>query len=325
MADQGLRGWRKWRSLSAKPLQKRRLVRRVNQNSSLTIAARSLDQNSEQTLEDSYRASSNAETLIGAKKQGVAHRLHYLSELLLTLVDREVGVIYKRSILGMLWTLLTPLLQLLICSFMFQAVLKVHIGCYASFAFIGVVAWAWFQATIIDATGSVIKNYSLLMHPGFPPSILPVVSTTTWMLHFLISLPVLFLFLAINSVTLTAAVCYLPLIIALQYFFTLSVAYPLAAINVTLRDTQHITTVLMNLLVYVTPIFYSLSYVPEKYQGMYALNPMSHILTAYRAVLLEGKAPDLCALSILFCASCCMLLVGQRFFKMQSQHFVEEL
>lgn len=298
-------------------------------HSSLIIVPTSLDQRSEQTLENSFRvpstATATAETLASTGEQTVVQRLHYLCELLLTLVDREMGVIYKRSLLGMLWTLLTPLLQLLICSFMFQAVLKVHIGCYASFAFIGVVAWAWFQATIIDATGGVIKNYSLLMHPGFPPSILPVVSTTTWMLHFLVSLPVLLLFLAINSVTLTPAACYLPLIIGLQYFFTLSVAYPLAAINVTLRDTQHITTVLMNLLVYVTPIFYSLSYVPEKYQGLYALNPMSHILTAYRAVLLEGKAPDWCALSVIFCASFCLLIVGQRFFKMQSLHFVEEL
>ncbi len=304
----------------------------MQKNSSLITVPRSLHQEAEQNLENSFQLTAPAKTLASSRKQTmgqlvqiVVQRLHYLSELLLTLVDREMGVIYKRSVLGMLWTLLTPLLQLLICSFMFQAVLKVQVNCYASFAFIGVLAWAWFQATIIDATGSVIKNYALLMHPGFPPSILPVVSTTTWMLHFIVGLPVLVLFLCTNSVILTPAACYLPLIIGLQYFFTLSIAYPLAAINVTLRDTQHITTVLMNLLVFVTPIFYSLSYVPEKYQALYALNPMSHILTAYRAVLLDGKAPDWCAMSVIFCASFCVLIVGQRFFKMQSLHFVEEL
>lgn len=246
-------------------------------------------------------------------------------DILRQLVDRDIKLLYKRSALGIAWTLINPLLQLIVFAFVFQTVLPVNVPNYASFTFTGLLVWNWFQTSLFQATGVIIASRALIRQPGFPIAILPVVTTTTGLIHFLLALPVLLAFLSVAGIELKPVVLYLPILQAIQFVLTVSLAYLLAALNVTFRDTQHTLGVVLQLFFYVTPVFYDIKNVPPKYQLLYNLNPMVHIVTAYRSILIQGVSPNWQSLLILVAVLVVLLPLGLHFFRRQSDRFVEEL
>ncbi|MEC4985364.1 MAG: ABC transporter permease [Oscillatoria sp. PMC 1068.18] len=252
-------------------------------------------------------------------------QLNYLYDLLRELVSRDLKLLYKRSLLGIGWTLINPLLQLAVFVFVFKLVLAVEIPRYSSYVFTGLLVWTWFQNSLFQATGAIIANRSLIRQPGFPNGILPVVITTTGLIHFLLALPVLIVFLLIDNVELKLIVFLLPILQLIQFLLTVSLSYILAAINVTFRDTQHTLGVLLQLFFYLTPIFYEINNVPAEYLRLYNLNPMVHLITAYRDILIYGTAPDWQVLLIIGIATVIFLPVGLYIFRVQSDRFVEEL
>ena len=259
------------------------------------------------------------ETLVYRRK--VTHFFDLLREL----VDREMKLLYKRSALGIAWTLINPLLQLAVFSFVFRTVIPVNIPQFTSFAFSGLLIWNWSQTALFQATGLITSNLALIRQPNFPTAILPVVTTTTGLIHFLLALPVLIIFLAMDGVQPNSVLLYLPVLMVIQFVLTVSLAYPLAAINVTFRDTQHTLGVVLQMLFYLTPIFYDLSSVPKQYQPLYQLNPMVPLIEAYRAILLKGMQPDWSALLIVSVVVAALLPIGLGIFRRQSDRFVEEL
>jgi lipopolysaccharide transport system permease protein len=252
-------------------------------------------------------------------------KVTHFFDLLRELVDREMKLLYKRSALGIAWTLINPLLQLAVFSFVFRTVIPVNIPQFTSFAFSGLLIWNWSQTALFQATGLITSNLALIRQPNFPTAILPVVTTTTGLIHFLLALPVLIIFLAMDGVQPNPVLLYLPLLIVIQFVLTVSLAYPLAAINVTFRDTQHTLGVVLQMLFYLTPIFYDLSSVPKQYQPLYQLNPMVPLIEAYRAILLKGMQPNWSALLIVSVVVAVLLPIGLGIFRRQSDRFVEEL
>jgi lipopolysaccharide transport system permease protein len=252
-------------------------------------------------------------------------KIAHFFDLLRELVDRDMKLLYKRSALGIAWTLINPLLQLAVFSFVFRSVIPVNIPQYSSFAFSGLLIWGWSQTALFQSTGLITSNLTLIRQPNFPTAILPVVTTTTGLVHFLLALPVLIIFLAIDGVQPNSVLLLLPLLILIQFILTVSLAYPLAALNVTFRDTQHTLGVLLQMLFYLTPIFYDLNSVPKEYQVFYQLNPMVPLIEAYRAVLLRGVQPDWPTLLIVSAVVAALLPIGLGIFRRQSDRFVEEL
>ncbi|MEA5593352.1 ABC transporter permease [Rivularia sp. UHCC 0363] len=252
-------------------------------------------------------------------------RLLYLYDLLRELVNRDIKLLYKRSVLGIAWTLINPLLQLAVFAFVFQLVLPVNVPHYSSFVFTGLLVWNWFQSSIFQATGVIINSRPLIRQPGFPTPILPVVTVTTGLIHFILALPVLIIFILIDGIQLTPLILFLPILQALQFALTVTISYLLAALNVTFRDTQHTIGVLIQLFFYLTPIFYDITAVPESYRSLYLINPMANIVTAYRDILINGTQPNWLALLLLAVSISVILPVGYFYFKRQSARFVEEI
>ena len=251
--------------------------------------------------------------------------LRYLWDLLRSLVDRDMKLMYKRSSLGIVWTLISPLLQLLVFIFVFQVVIKINIPQYSSYVFTGLLVWNWFQNCLFQATGVIISSRALIRQPGFPTVVLPVVVVSTGLIHFVLALPILVAFLLIDGVKLTPLVLLLPLVQLIQFALTVAFSYFLAALNVTFRDTQHTLGVLLQFFFYLTPIFYELDSIPAKYWYIYGLNPMVHIVTTYRQILMWGVQPDWLALIIITGIILILLPIGYRLFKRQSLRFVEEI
>ena len=252
-------------------------------------------------------------------------KIAHFFDLLRVLVDRDMKLLYKRSALGIAWTLINPLLQLAVFSFVFRTVIPINVPRYSSFAFSGLLIWTWSQTALFQATGLITSNKALIRQPNFPTAILPVVTTMTGLIHFLLALLVLIIFLAIDGIQPSSVLFVLPLLMVIQFILTVGLAYPLAALNVTFRDTQHTLGVLLQMLFYLTPIFYDLNSVPKEFQPFYQLNPMVPLIEAYRAILLKGTQPDWQVLLIVSLAVAVILPIGLAIFRRQSNTFVEEL
>jgi len=249
----------------------------------------------------------------------------YVRDLLQTLVARNMKLRYKRSVMGFAWSLLNPLAQLLVFSFVFTTVLPLNIPNYTVFLFTGLLPWTWFSGGLIEATEAIVGNRELIRRPGFPIAVLPVITLVSHLVHFILALPVLLLFILAAKTTLTWTVLALPLIITVQFVFMLSLAYLLSTIHVTFRDTQYLLNILLLLGFYLTPVFYDSTAVPPRFHLIYSLNPMYHLINAYRAILLHGVWPDFVSLSLVAGASLALLLIGYRYFLGTSSQFVEEL
>jgi lipopolysaccharide transport system permease protein len=226
-------------------------------------------------------------------KRRLAQQVIYIRDLLRELILRDLKIRYKRSYLGIAWSLVTPITQVLVFSFLFKRVLPLDIPNYTAFLFVGVLSWSWFSTSLNSAAGAVVQNPGLVRRPGFPVAVLPVLTVVSSGIHFLLALPILLLFTVTGGGMLGAAVLALPVVIGVQLFFTLSLAYLIAASNVRFRDTQHLVASLLMVAFYLTPVFYSARLVPEEYKIFYEINPLAAILRAYRDVLIENRWPDL--------------------------------
>ena len=255
----------------------------------------------------------------------VRERWAQVRDLLFELIARDIKLRYRGSALGITWTLLNPLAELLVLLLVFSTVFRSETPHFAAYLFTGLLAYGWFQAALNFATVSIVGNRELVRRPGVPALILPIVTVASNLAHFVLALPILFGLLLIDHVPLTGAILALPLVIAIEFLLILAFAYPVALIHVWFRDTQHVLRVLLQLLFYLTPVFYEVRSVPERLQWVYAINPMAHMVDAYRAVLIRGEWPNpwsvlgLCALSIT------LLAAGMSWFRYASHRFADEL
>ena len=249
----------------------------------------------------------------------------YVRDLLQTLVARNMKLRYKRSVMGFAWSLLNPLAQLLVFGFVFTTVLPLNIPNYVVFLFSGLLPWTWFSGALSGHEAICRGIGELIRRPGFPIAILPVITLVSHLVHFLLALPVLLLFILAAKTTLTWTILALPLIIIIQFVFMLSLAYLLSTIHVTFRDTQYLLNILLMLGFYLTPVFYNSAAVPQRLHLIYSLNPMYHLINAYRAILLHDVWPDFVSLSLVAAASLVLLGIGYRYFLSTSSQFVEEI
>lgn len=258
----------------------------------------------------------------GVKRQ---QRYFYLYDLLGELVRRDLKLRYRRSVLGLLWTLLNPLAQLLVLSLVFGVMLPLNIPNYPLFLFTGLLAWNWFQNSLHAGTGSIVDNRDLVRRPGFPAAILPVVSVAANFIHFLLALPILGGLALWSGSPVGAALLALPAVFAVQFLLSLSLVYLLAAIQVTFWDAQYLVGIALLLGFYLTPVFYDAAAIPSQLQPLYRLNPLVPILDGYRSIIIDAELPQAQPLILVGLLSAFLLGFTYRVFRKASVRFAEEL
>ncbi len=261
----------------------------------------------------------------GLNRMQAWQRTIYLRDLLRELIVRDFKVRYQRSLLGIGWSWLKPLAQLVVFLFLFGTVLPLDIPYYASFLFAGVLAWSWFGNAAAAAATSITANPELVRRPGFPVRLLPVLVVMNEAIHFVLALPILLAVVAWEVGAPAATLAVLPLVMIVQFVFTLSIAYGVAAAHVRFRDTQDAVGIILMVAFYLTPVFYE----PTKLHASYALinrfNPMAVVINAYRDVLIARQWPDFAGLFAVLLLSGLLMAVCMWFFNRQSAGFVEEL
>ena len=256
-------------------------------------------------------------------------------ELIRNLVVRDLKVRYKNSVLGILWSLLNPLLMMTVFTVVFTVMMPSNIPDFPVFVLCGLLPWNFFSASMTAATGSIVENAPLVKKVYFPREVLPLSVVLSNLVNFLIALIVLFAMIMVFRVRLTAWVLLLPLIILIQVMFTAGMAFFLSTLNVFYRDTKIIVEVLMMAWFFVTPVFYPIKNLPHNYmlwginvdvwRWIRILNPMASLVAAYRDVLFWGRlvGPDF--LLRTFVTSLAVLVGGYLVFIRYSRVFGEEV
>jgi ABC-type polysaccharide/polyol phosphate export permease len=268
--------------------------------------------------------------------------LYGYRELIENLVIRDLKVRYKNSVLGFLWSLVNPLLLMIVFTAVFTVMLPSwQVPNFPVFILCALLPWNFFNTSLIGAIHSISGNGHLIKKVYFPTEILPISTVMSNLANFLLALPVLFLFMFVFRVPITANILYLPLIIIVQVVFMLGVALVLATLNVFYRDTSVIMEVLLQAWFFVTPIFYPIEVLPEwttvlnlalpVRRLVYILNPMASIIASYRSVLYgfaDGSPPappafDFFARTALTAILC--LGIGYLIFTRFCRRFAEEV
>lgn len=241
------------------------------------------------------------------------------------LIARDLKIRYQRSAIGLGWSLMKPLSQLLVFATVFTSVLPLNIENYTSFVFTGVLVWSWFSSSIMTSSTAVTGNKEMVRRPSFPVHLLPVLSVLSQGVHFLLALPLLLICTWLQTGWSGPALIALPAAIVLQFLFTVGISYFLAAAHVYFRDIEHIVGIIIMLGFYVTPVFYRPLSLDHNYAFLTVWNPMALILETYRTILLDHHFPDPMTVLKILIFSVPMLVFGGWFFRHVSARFVDEL
>ncbi len=252
------------------------------------------------------------------------HDLLHMLEVVSALVTRDHKARYKSTVMGMVWSVATPVLFLLTFYVLFTFIIRMNIPNYASFVFTGIVAWAWLQTSLNEGVTSISNNASLVGHPGFPLPTLPMVSVVSNLINFLFSLPLVLIVVQVESGTLGWTLIFLPLIMMVQAIFQLGLVYFVSAANVTFRDVQFFLPSILQLGYFTTPIFYDLGQIPEPFHSILTWNPMYQIIHAYRTIF-AGQVPDWQGPLAVLGVSGLLLILGYRYFRNAAESFMEEI
>ncbi len=222
--------------------------------------------------------------------------LYKYRELIWSLVSKELKARYRGSTLGMFWTLLNPLLLLMVYALVFSVYMRIQVENYAVFMFTGLLPWLWFSSSIMEGVNSITASGNLITKSMFPAEILPMVKIVSNLFNYLFSLPLLLLFMLYYQVAYTPAMLWLPLLMLAQLIFTIGLVYFFASINVRFRDVQHILANFIVLWFFICPILYPTTSVPEEFHFTFYINPMAIMTIGYQDIFIKGTTPHLIAI-----------------------------
>ncbi len=251
--------------------------------------------------------------------------MSYQLDLISHLVRRSFILRYKGSFLGVLWSLLLPLSQLIVLVFLFRKVVPLNIEDYPAFVFTGLLPWNWFGVTVSSAGGLFLANRDLVRQPNFSPWILAVVNVLSHLLTYLLFLPVLFIFLLLWGRGLTAWLLLLPFLILMQSVLIAGLGLIIGTLNVFYRDVEHIMSVAVLLLFYLTPVFYDASMAGEKFRWLYLGNPMAVLIQAYRAIFYHATSPEWAPLLLAGTVCLAILALGCWIYRTQFSDVLDSL
>lgn len=255
----------------------------------------------------------------------VFKEIYKYRELLKSNVKKEIRGRYKNSILGVLWSFLNPLLQLLVYSIIFGALLAGGDKTYPIYICVALIPWTYFTTSVSASSFTIIGNADIIKKVYFPREILPISVVTSGAVNFFISTIIILAFVLFSGLGITWYIVLYPVVLLVQYVLQLGIAFIVSSITVYFRDLEHIIGVVLMAAFYATPIVYKLEQLPHNLQIIMQLNPMTHIINAYRSIFYYQQMPSFKSLGILFVISIALLIVGYMIFRKLQKGFAEEL
>jgi ABC-2 type transport system permease protein len=242
--------------------------------------------------------------------------------LLSQLVSRDFKTKYKRSVLGVLWSFLNPLLSMTVQYVIFSTIFKSNIPNFAVYLLIGIVFFNFFSEATSMGLIAIVGNSSLITKVYIPKYIFPVSRTLSSTINLLISMIPLILVVLLTRTPITPALLLLPFSIMCAIVFCIGMSFILSAAMVFFRDMQFLWGVVSMLWMYATPIFYPESILPPKYMVIFKMNPLYHFIRFSRTIILEGVSPEPKAYLFCLIAAFVPLAIGAAVFKKTQDKFI---
>lgn len=254
-------------------------------------------------------------------------------QLIVQMTRREVIGRYRGSIMGLAWSFFNPILMLAVYTFVFSVIFKSRWNTsseetQSSFAivlFVGMIVYGLFAEMMNRSPGLILANVTYVKKVIFPLEILPVVGMLSSLSHAVISLGVLFTAILLINGSLMWTVVFFPLVIVPLLVATLGIAWFLASLGVFVRDVGQTTGIITSVLMFLSPVFYPTTALPEKFQTLLLLNPLTFIIEQSRAVLVFGQLPDWIGLGIYGCIGIVVSWAGFWWFQKTRKGFSDVL
>ncbi len=248
--------------------------------------------------------------------------IHKNRELIWALALKELRVRYKRSALGFIWALLNPLMMMVILTVVFSTIMRFAVDHYAIFLISALLPWTFFSQALSYSVESIVMNAELLKKIRVAKSIFPLAALVANMINFLLSLLPLLLILVFLRFPFHWTWIYLPIPLISLFFFTAGCAFFFAAANVFFRDVSHIVQIVLSGWFYLSPVLYSIDFLPQKYRLLLRFNPMLYILNGFRMAIYYGHLPTLQNMAASLSLGAITLLLGYSVFRRFERTFV---
>lgn len=260
-----------------------------------------------------------------------AKKRHWL-DFLLAMTEKEIKARYKHAVLGFLWVILNPLLQMLVIGFVFQFFVPVQVDNYFLFLFAGLLPWNFFAMSVTRNTSMIVQERALIKKAKFPREIVILSVVLSYLFHLLVSISLLIIVLVgdklfLESYSLLDLMNYglrMTLVVPLMIWLTLltsGLSLLFSALNVKYRDVNFMVQAIMPLWFYGTPVVYTLNLLPDLLHPLFYLNPMTAVIEAFHWVLLSMKPVSLELGGISLVVSVVLMVVGWQVFQKESQWF----
>ena len=213
-------------------------------------------------------------------------------ELFRVLAWRDLSVRYKQTVIGVLWALIRPFLTMVVFTIIFGRIAKLPSdgnAPYALLVFAGILPWTFFSTGLSEASNSLINNTSLISKVYFPRLIVPVATIVVAFVDFLISFCILLALMGWYRFMPDWRITFLPIFVLLVFFASVGPALWITALNVKYRDFRYVIPFIVQFGLYVSPVGFSSSVVPERWRLLYSLNPMVGVIDGFRWCILRGQ------------------------------------
>lgn len=253
-------------------------------------------------------------------------------QLIAVLVVRELKVRYKRSVFGLLWTMLNPLLLMVVYAVVFTTIMPVAQHNFTIFLLAGLLPWLFFSTAILQGLNAILGNQELIRKVRLPQAVFPLSVVGSNLVNFALSLVPLFAMMAALRQPFTPALLFLPVGMIILTLFTSGVTLLFATFTVFFRDVRHLAEVALQMLMYLSPVLYDLRMLGEHHEWWFhlfrlflRLNPLSYLLPLVRDPVYYGRLPPLLVLGVAAGGSLLMLAVGFAVFQRLSPRHVHYL
>lgn len=247
------------------------------------------------------------------------------SELIKNLVISDLKVKYQSSALGFAWSMLNPLLMMLVLYLVFRNIFRLEQEHFDLYLLIGIIAWRFLANGTMTAITSIVGKPSLVTKIYIPREILTFSMTMSAFISSILEFTVLIPLLLILGASLSFTILLFPFIHALYFLIVYGISLSLASLYVYFRDLNQIWDIVLQVGFYTAPIVYPLSLVPEKYMFYYMLSPITRLMTMYRDVLLYGTVPHVYDFIFVAGFGLMCLAFGSLIFRKLSPRFAEEV
>ncbi len=251
--------------------------------------------------------------------------------LIRTMVIRDLRGRYVGSVMGFFWSVIHPLVLLVSYTLVFSVILKQRLGgqagttSFAIYLFCGILPWLVFQETLNRSSNVLIDHSNLITKTLFPSEILPVTVLAANLVNHLIGLGIFLVVVLLFFQRISLLVLLVPVYLVALLLFSLGLSWFISSVQVFIRDTAQILSVILTFWFWLTPIFFDESRVPGRLSFFMRLNPLSQVVTAYRKCLLSFETPSMSGLVFLYGAAILSFIGGGLFFRYTKKSFADVL